>query len=99
MALLVQPCADPALLNVTYVVDMGFGGPGPMRPILFADGGDDGEQVLPATNGEIRSRKGGWVWGTFPPLRHRIVRGAHYSSSLGELSHIGLRLSSPLTRL
>lgn len=95
MTLLVQPYSDAALANITYVADMGFGGPGPVRPILFADGGDGGEQQLPTTdvdalNDESRSSrsqcKGGWVWGTFPPARHRVIRGAHYSSSLGELS-------------
>lgn len=91
MTLLVQPYSDPALANITYVADMGFGGLGPMRPILFADGGDGDEQELPAMDideaGSSGPRcKGGWVWGTFPPVRHRVVRGAHYSSSLGEQS-------------
>lgn len=90
MTILVQPYSAHSLLNVTFVVDMGFGGLGPMRPILFADGSDGDEQKLPSTkvetmlNYEPRSCKGGWVWGTFPPARHRIVKGAHYSSSLGE---------------
>lgn len=89
MLLLVQPYpkSDPLLGNVTFVVDVGFAGLlGPLRPILLDDGEGAGEQQIPPSAGtnaaEIRR---GWVWGTFPPVRHRVVKGAHYASSLGAL--------------
>ncbi|KAI0086889.1 hypothetical protein BDY19DRAFT_957182 [Irpex rosettiformis] len=72
MLILVQPYpqSNPHLGNATFVVDISFAGLlGPIRPILLADGTGEEE-------------KGGWVWGTFPPVRHRVVKGAHYASSL-----------------
>ncbi|KAI0772207.1 cysteine proteinase [Irpex lacteus] len=86
MLLLVQsyPQSDPLLGNVTFVVDVGFAGLlGPLRPILLDDGEGAGEQQIPPSAGTnaAESRRG-WVWGTLPPVRHRVVKGAHYASSL-----------------
>jgi hypothetical protein len=85
MLLLVQPftATDPALGRVTFVVDVGFAGLlGPLRPILLSDGEEtkgDEQRV----EEEKKRLSGGWVWGTFPPVRHRVVRGAYPGSSLG----------------
>ena len=79
LVLLVQPHPAP-YDRVTYLVDVGFGGTGPVRPILLADGSSD----LPQETGPEGNFAGGWVWGSYPPQRHRIVRGAFMKSSLGE---------------
>ncbi|TCD71695.1 N-terminal acetyltransferase [Steccherinum ochraceum] len=77
LVIFVQPHPEP-YERVTYLVDVGFGGTGPMRPILFASGeGNAGRQVT--KEGDF---KGGWEWGTYPPERHRIVPGAFMDSSL-----------------
>ena len=92
MLILVQPYpqSDCRLGNATFAVDVGFAGLlGPMRPILLADGSGPHEQRVPSSSkADDDSVKGGWVWGTFPPVRHRIVKGAHYSTSLGTLCQI-----------
>ncbi|THH18820.1 hypothetical protein EW146_g2217, partial [Bondarzewia mesenterica] len=64
LVLFVQPYPHS---NETYIVDLGFGGSGPLRPILFSDGEEHPEDV---------------VWGSLPPERHRIVRAAYPSSSI-----------------
>ncbi|TFY82414.1 hypothetical protein EWM64_g1604 [Hericium alpestre] len=79
LVLLVQPHRIPHEL-ITYAVDVGFGGTGPVRPILLADGGTEECQHLAA--GASDEWRGGWVWGSSPPERHRIVRGSYPASSL-----------------
>lgn len=88
MLILVQPYPPscPNLGNITFAADVGFGGLlGPIRPLLLADGTGVDEQRVPlvGSTGGDNQIKGGWVWGTFPPVRHRLVKGAHYASSLG----------------
>ncbi|KAI0315625.1 cysteine proteinase [Amylostereum chailletii] len=80
LVLLVQPHQAPHA-NATYLVDVGFGGTGPVRPILLADGGTDVPQRVDDTGGS-GEWSGGWVWGSYPPERHRVVRGAYAGSSL-----------------
>jgi len=90
LVLLVQPHNSSASHgNVTYMVDVGFGGTGPVRPILLADGSAGLKQRTPEDHGgdheELDGEStttGGWVWGTYPPERHRLVRGALPDSSL-----------------
>ncbi|TCD71687.1 N-terminal acetyltransferase [Steccherinum ochraceum] len=78
LVIFVQPHPKP-YERVTYLVDVGFGGTGPLRPILLAAGDvDEGERQV-TTEGAF---KGGWEWGTYPPERHRIVPGAFLNSSL-----------------
>ncbi|KAH8091710.1 cysteine proteinase [Cristinia sonorae] len=74
--LLVQPHPAPND-RVTYLVDVGFGGTGPLRPILLGDG----SQNVPQKDGK-HELSPGWVWGTYPPERHRLVPGAFLDSSL-----------------
>ena len=74
--ILVQPLPAPQD-NVTFVVDVGFGGTGLLRPLLLADGSAGNPQVL---NSDLI---GGWVWGSYPPERHRVVPGSFPASSLG----------------
>ncbi|KAH9840855.1 cysteine proteinase [Rhodofomes roseus] len=85
LVLLVQPHNPSSPLgNVTYMVDVGFGGTGPVRPILLADGSASNQQRT-ADDGELDEEcvtNGGWVWGTYPPERHRLVCGALPGSSL-----------------
>ena len=66
------------------MVDVGFGGTGPIRPLLLADGGEGEKQLAPEEHVDGRA---GWVWGTYPPERHRLVRGALPGSSLGKSPH------------
>ncbi|KAH9929223.1 uncharacterized protein B0H18DRAFT_998311 [Fomitopsis serialis] len=89
LVLLVQPHdASGPHGNMTYMVDVGFGGTGPVRPILLADGSSGLKQRTPEDgdhndpDGESTAT-GGWIWGTYPPERHRLVRGALPDSSLG----------------
>jgi len=80
LVLLVQP--HSALHEcITYLVDVGFGGTGPLRPILLADGSaSQPQQSSVVIGGGVFS--GGWVWGTYPPERHRLIPGAFLNSSL-----------------
>ena len=71
------------------MVDVGFGGTGPIRPILLADGGEGHQQLTPDVDrdgGRHTEPRAGWVWGTYPPERHRLVRGTLPGSSLGATS-------------
>lgn len=72
LVILVQPLAGS---NQTYVVDVGYGGSGGIRPLLLTD---------------MSESDAHWVWGTFPPERHRVVRAAHPASSLGWSSSTSL---------
>ncbi|KAI0034536.1 cysteine proteinase [Vararia minispora EC-137] len=76
LVLLVQPHPAP-LAAVTYVVDVGFGGTGTLRPVLLADGSAGTPQRVPrADTSSDDELVGGWVWGAYPPERHRVVRCA-----------------------
>lgn len=75
--ILVQPLPAPHA-NVTFIVDVGFGGTGLLRPLLLADGSTGTPQDL-----DVDAMKGGWTWGSCPPERHRVVPGFFPSSSLG----------------
>jgi hypothetical protein len=79
LILLVQPHAAPHA-DVTYLIDVGLGGTGPIRPILFSDGSSGNPQRGLSTAG---ATAGGWVWGAYPPERHRILRGTFTDGSLG----------------
>lgn len=63
------------------MIDVGFGGVGPVRPIMLAEATED----VPQKTGQQGEWAAGWVWGTYPPERHRLVRGA-FAGSLGQLS-------------
>lgn len=66
------------------MIDVGFGGTGPIRLLLLADGSNGDKQFVVEDDGEGQSvPRAGWVWGTYPPERHRLVRGALPESSLG----------------
>lgn len=81
LVILVQPHPAPHE-RVTYLVDVGFGGTGPLRPILLAAGDVDKRQETGGVDGR-GPFVGGWEWGTYPPERHRLVPGAFLNSSLG----------------
>ncbi|VDB90491.1 unnamed protein product [Peniophora sp. CBMAI 1063] len=73
--ILVQPLPAPRD-NITFVVDVGFGGTGLVRPLLLADASAGDPQAFDT------DLKGGWVWGSYPPERHRILQGSFPESSL-----------------
>ena len=60
----------------TYVVDVGFGGSGPIRPMLLSDSNEHPDDI---------------VWGSLPPERHRMVRAGYPTGSLGNTSSSELR--------
>lgn len=91
LVLFVQPHPAP-YDRITYLVDVGFGGTGPLRPILLADGAENNAQ----RTGQDGIFSGGWEWGSYPPEKHRLVPGSYMNSSLGE--HSVLALSSRLQR-
>lgn len=83
LTILVQPYEGDDACR-TYLVDLGFGGRGPLRPVLLADGSEGHAQNAPGdgTRSNVNEWRGGWVWGSFPPERHRVVRGSFLDSSL-----------------